>query len=73
MDGYCGPIYDHCERHGIVSIGHLDCEGELNMDFKEQLDFLSVTKRMQNERVDTLSSAFSVRSKKQLCWNLVSV
>jgi len=69
-EAFSGAIYDHCDRRGILSIGHLDCEGELRYTLKEQFDFFAVTQRMHYAGVDTLTSTTWLDERPK---NLVSV
>jgi hypothetical protein len=54
VESYFKPIYDWCRRHGMLSIGHVDNEGELGCQVKEQTDFFATAEYMHYAGVDTL-------------------
>ena len=56
VEAFFGPIYDHCQRRGLLSIGHVNCEGEVRYTMKEQLDYFALTRRMHYAGIDTLTS-----------------
>jgi len=70
VEAFARSIEDHCDRRGILSIGHLNGEGELRQTMKEQLDFFTVTQHMHYSGVDTLTSTTWLDERPK---NLISV
>ncbi len=54
MEAFFRPIYQWCEKHKIRSIGHVNTEGELADQVKQQLDYFASAGEMHYAGVDTL-------------------
>ena len=54
VEAFFRPIYNWCEKHKVKSIGHVNVEGELADQVKQQLDYFASAGEMHYAGVDTL-------------------
>ncbi|MFH1549252.1 MAG: glycosyl hydrolase [Planctomycetota bacterium] len=54
-ENYFRPLFEYCEKHNILSIGHVDFEGEYLSQIREQGDFFETAKYMHWGGCDTLT------------------
>ena len=54
VDAFYRPIYDFCEERGLISMGHVNSEGEYLSQIKQHGDFFRPTELMHYSGVDTL-------------------